>query len=185
MPYTLKNEDARLYEFCILYPYPMPQKDEATLLKEIDGIFAEAGAIMVSKDAWGRRGLAYNIGGYAEGTYVVYYVEMDPSKLTEINQTLKITKGLLRHLAVKPPKNYEITSFAKRYEDWLEHRHVEEQERENEKTRKLEERVVEKAKRDAKRTEVVRTKKPAGEKAQAGEVGQQLDKLLSSDTLDI
>ncbi|MBP9750877.1 MAG: 30S ribosomal protein S6 [Candidatus Peribacteraceae bacterium] len=184
MPHTLKNEDARLYEFCVLYPYPMPQKDEAALLKEIDSIFAEAGATMVSKDAWGRRGLAYTIGGYTEGVYVIYYVEMLPAKLAEVDQALKITKGLLRHMAVKPPKNYEIVSYAKRYEEWLERRHVEEQDRENEKTRRIEERVVEKAKRDAKRTEVVR-KKPVEKKAEAGEVGQQLDKLLSSDTLDI
>jgi small subunit ribosomal protein S6 len=183
-PYTLKDEDARLYEFCVLYPYPMTQKEEATLLKEIDGIFAEAGAIMVSKDAWGRRGLAYPIGGYNEGTYIIYYVEMDPAKVTEVDQALKITKGLLRHLVVKPPKNYEIVSYAKRYEEWLEHRHVEEQERENEKAKKLEERVVEKAKRDAKRSDVVR-KKPVEKKAAAGDVDQQLDKILSSDNLDI
>lgn len=184
MPYTLKDEDARLYEFCILYPFPMTQKEEAALLKEIDGIFAEAGAIPVSKDTWGRRGLAYPIGGYTEGTYVIYYFEMDPAKVAEVDQALKITKGLLRHMIVKPPKNYEIVSYAKRYEEWLERRHVEDQERENEKARRIEERVVEKAKRDAKRTES-RAKKPADKKAAAGEVDQQLDKLLSSDNLDI
>ncbi len=184
MPYTLKDEDARLYEICILYPFPMTQKEESALLKEIDGIFAEANAIPVSKDPWGRRGLAYPIGGYTEGTYVVYYFEMDPSKLAEVDQALKITKGLLRHMIVKPPKNYEIVSYAKRYEEWLEHRHVEEQERENEKAKKLEERVVEKAKRDAKRTEV-RAKKPAEKKAPTGNVDTELDKILSTDNLDI
>src|SRR5438874_124716 len=105
---TPSSEDVRIYECCILYPYPLGQKEEAELLKEIEGLFADAGGKLVMKDAWGRRGLAYPIGGAVEGNYIVYYYELDPLKVKEIDGALRIMKNVDRHLLVKPPKNYQI-----------------------------------------------------------------------------
>ena len=119
---TPTSEDTRIYEWCILYPYPMNQKEEAQLLKEIDELFSEAGAKLVAKDAWGRRGLAYSIKGSTEGTFVVYYFEMDPAKVKEVDSQLRIMRGVLRHLFVKPPKHYQIVQYAAKYEQWLKER---------------------------------------------------------------
>lgn len=180
------SEDNRIYEWCVLYPYPMQQKEEQQLLKEIDEIFAEAGAKEVAKDKWGRRGLAYPVGGFKEGTFIVYYQEMDPARVAEVDKALRITRGVLRHLSVKPPKRYQIVKYSEAYEQWLKDRETMDQQREREKEEKVQEQVARKAKRQAKMTAERKKAKPAaGQPLEEGAITEQIDKLISDDTLGL
>ena len=176
------SEDVRIYECTILYPL-LPQKDESTLLKEIDALFAEAGATLVSKDAWGRRGLAYNIKGQSEGNFVVYYWEMDPLKLREVDAQLRIMKNLMRHMFVKPPKNFQVVKYSENYETWMKERETMDQ-------KKL--RVKEEAAQDRLAKRAVQTKKAPKkvEEKSTGPVVQEeltekLEKLISDDTSNL
>lgn len=180
---TATSEDTRVYEIAVLYPFPFTQKEEQTLLKEVEGIFAEAGGTQVAKDAWGRRGLAYKIGGYDEGNFVIYYYEFDPEKLKEMDQALRIVPGVLRHIIVKPPKGYQIVKFSEEYERWLNERETVHEKREREEEEKIRQRVADRAKRQVKKAEemkkkeVVEKKKPMEE----AELDEQLEKLISED----
>ncbi len=174
------SDDVRIYECAVLYPYALPQKEEAALVKEIEGYFEEVGAKLVAKDAWGRRGLAYPVKGAKEANVTIYYWEMDPLKVKEVDQSLKISKGVLRHLFVKPPKNYQIVKYSDAYEQWLKERESVDQKRTREKQEKLQEAVAAKARRKAqlKTTE----KKPVEKTKATGEqMTQQIDKLLTDD----
>src|SRR5438552_18426498 len=51
-------------------------------------------------EPWGRRKLAYEIGHKAEGTYHLLLFTVAPATLAEISRVLKITDGVIRHLAV-------------------------------------------------------------------------------------
>lgn len=181
------SEDNRIYEICLLYPPNLSQKDESTLLKEIEGLFDEAGGKHISTDKWGKRGLAYRIGGHDEGCYIIYYYDMDPSTLKELEENLRIMPNVLRHLVVKPPKDYEIVSYADKYVEWQKH---EAQAGEREKAAKekaLQKKVAEKAKRQAakaakaKKTEEKKETKEADSK----KINEELDKLISDDDLDL
>jgi small subunit ribosomal protein S6 len=55
-------------------------------------------------DVWGRRKLAYEIDHKGEGAYHLLLFRSDPEVLDEISRILRITDGVLRHLAVRPPK---------------------------------------------------------------------------------
>lgn len=178
------SEDTRIYEWCILYPYPMNQKEEVQLLKEIDELFAEAGAKQIAKDSWGRRGLAYPIKGSTEGVYVVYYFEMDPAKVKEVDSQLRIMKGVLRHIFVKPPKHFQIVKYSEKYEQWLKDRESAEDVKTREHEEKVNELVARKAKRAAKL--VTERKKSAVQEPAAakGEITEQIDKLISGDSID-
>lgn len=181
--YTPSSEDHRLYEFCVLYPYPLPSKEEQQLLKEVEELFAEAGGKMIAKDVWGRRGLAYTIKGSTEGSFVVYYVELMPDKVKEIDRGLRILKGMLRHLVVKPPEGYKIESYAEKYVKWMENREKEDERRAREKEEKLQAQVIERAKRQAKRaTQKKEEKVAAGAK---GDVTKEIDKMLSDSDLSL
>jgi len=176
---TPASEDTRIYEYCVLYPHPMNQKEEKDLLTSIEELFAEAGAKMVFKDLWGRRGLAFPIAGFKEGSYVVYYFDMDPSKVKEIESQLKIMKGVLRFIAVKPPKHYQVSAYAERFAQWKEEAKADAERKENEKENKLKKQVLDKAKRTKK-------PEPVAEKAQpAVDITQKLDKLISDDAMDL
>lgn len=179
------TEDLVIYECCVLHPV-LSQKEEQTLLKEIEGLFAEAGGKQISKDAWGRRGLAYPVKGATEGNFVVYHYELDPSKVKEIDTALKIAKNVLRHLIVKPPKGYVIQKYSELYETWLKERETVDQVRAREKEEKLKEQVAKRAQQKARRTDVrkketTEAKKPMKE----ADITEQIDKLISDDTLDL
>lgn len=170
------SEDVRVYECAILYPYPINQKEENELLKAIDEIFADAKATLILKDAWGERGLAYKVGGFEQANVLVLYYEIDPSKIKEIDRQLSILKGVLRHLLVKPVKNYDIAPMAGRLDQWKEQVRIDRETRIREKEEKKLKQVVEKTKRAAPK------KKVAEEKSMPTEsVAEGVDKLISDD----
>jgi small subunit ribosomal protein S6 len=172
---TPVNEDNRIYEIAVLYPFPLGQKEEQDLLKAVEEIFTEFGGKLVFKDMWGRRGLAYKIGGFTEGNYVIYYYELDPSKLKEIDQQLKILKGVLRHLMVKPPKHYQIASFAENYQKWKDDERMAGERAILEKEEKLKKQVVDKARKQTVKPVVKEDAVPMPK----ADITQEVDKLLS------
>jgi len=180
------TEEHTIYEIAVLYPI-LAQKEEQALLKEVEGFFAEVGAKQIAKDAWGRRGLAYPVEGNMEGNFVIYYYEMEPARIKEVDNNLRIEKNVLRHLIVKPPKGYQIVKYSETYEQWLKERETVDQVRSREKEEKLKEQVAKKAKQQARRSDEQRkqetheVKKPMVE----GELEKKLDKLISDDSLDI
>ncbi|MCA9370527.1 MAG: 30S ribosomal protein S6 [Candidatus Peregrinibacteria bacterium] len=180
------SEDVRIYEFCVLYPSNLSQKEESTLLKDVETLIEEQGGKQVSKDMWGKRGLAYRIKGNDEGNYVVYHYELDPSKIQELDESLRITKNVLRHMIVKPPKGYEITKFSASYETWLKERETEEDRRKKEKEARLAKQVADKAKRQVKKAaKVASEEKEEKPEADKKKISEELDKLISDDDLDI
>ncbi|MBI3618547.1 30S ribosomal protein S6 [Candidatus Peregrinibacteria bacterium] len=182
---TPTSEDTRIYELCLLYPASLPQKDEQTLLKEIDELFAEAGAKQVAKDVWGQRGLAYPIKGTIEGKFIIFYYDMDPGKIREIDQSLRIHKSVLRHMFVKPPKHYQILKYNELYEEWMKTRESVAQVRAREKEQKLQEQVAKKAQRQAKVT-ADRTKTEAPKVGIQDDVlTEKLEKLISDENFDL
>jgi small subunit ribosomal protein S6 len=52
-------------------------------------------------EPWGRRKLAYEIAHKAEGIYHLLLFTATPATLAEISRVLKITDGVMRHLAVR------------------------------------------------------------------------------------
>lgn len=178
------SEDTRVYEVCVLFPFPMNQKEEKDAQKEVEGYFEEVGAKQVAKDAWGRRGLAYKIGGYTEGSFVVYYYEMDPSKLKEVDQNLRISKNVLRHMTVKPPKGYQIVNYSEKYEQWLQDKEVQEEERKKKKEEDLKKKMLEKQKRQSTKAEPETAAKEV-EATDETEITAEIDKLIADDDLEI
>jgi ribosomal protein S6 len=182
--YTPTSEDVRLYEIAVLHPYPINQKEQAELQKGVDAIFADAGAKEIFRDAWGRRGLAYKIGGFMEAHFTIYYLELDPRVLKDIDQQLRILKGVLRHMIVKPPEGLEIRSYADAEKQWKERERLEEAQRAAEKEERLKKQVLDKAKR--KQAPAARKEAPKDKPAVTREaLSAELDKLISDKDLDI
>lgn len=185
-PDTETETDLRLYEICVLYPSNLNQKEESTLIKEVEGLFEENGGIQVAKDVWGKRGLAYSIKGNDEGNYIVYYYNLPPESLKEIDTSLRIMPNLMRHLIVKPPKDYEIVKYSEVYETWLKERESIEETRKKEKEERLAKRVADKAKRQVKRAEKTKKDEPSAPKETDTEkLSAELDKIIADDDLDL
>jgi len=55
-------------------------------------------------EPWGRRRLAYEIDHKADGVYHLLLFSAAPDTLAEVSRVLKITDGVMRHLAVRRVK---------------------------------------------------------------------------------
>ena len=143
---TPSSEDVRIYETCVLLPYPITQKEEATIIKEIEAVFAEASAKEVARDHWGRRGLAYTIAGHTEGTFIIFYHEMEPAKLKDADANLRLIQGIARYMIVKPPKKYEFVKYSDLHDTWQKKKTTENEAKEKEKEERLKKRMLSKQK---------------------------------------
>jgi small subunit ribosomal protein S6 len=56
-----------------------------------------------SDEPWGRRKLAYEIRHKDEAFYYLLHLDCDAETLEELTRVLKITDGVVRHLAVRRP----------------------------------------------------------------------------------
>jgi ribosomal protein S6 len=59
------------------------------------------GGTWVGHDPWGRRKLAFEIEKKTEGVYHLLQFDADPATLDELTRILKITDGVMRHLATR------------------------------------------------------------------------------------
>ena len=84
-----------------------PEADEARQDEIIDRIrqtVEKSGGTFESVDAWGRRKLAYEIDHKSEGSYHLLTFSATPETLDEVSRVLKITDGVMRHMATRRPK---------------------------------------------------------------------------------
>jgi hypothetical protein len=96
---------------------------------------------------------------------------------------MRILKGLLRHMIVKPPKHYQIVPYADRFQQWKDQEKVNTEKAAADKEEKLKKQVVEKAKRQTKKEEKVEAA-PAAPMTDAA-LTEELDKLISDKDIDI
>ena len=92
------------YEILLMLDPELPEKRQEEIVKRARDLVKKGGGKWVGHDVWGRRRLAYEIDHKGEGTYHLLTFQADPGTLDEISRVLKITDGVLRHLAVKRPK---------------------------------------------------------------------------------
>jgi small subunit ribosomal protein S6 len=177
------SDDVRVYEVAVLYQPDLDQKSEAVFLKEISGLFAEVEGKLLFQDPWSKRGLAYKIGGFREAKCVIYYYEMPPVGIRELDRQLRLLKGVLRHMIVIPPKGYEAISYEDHYQQWLKTRESAAEVTKHKKEEHLRQTVVAQAKRTTKRLET--RKQEVKEPLKVQELEKQLEKLISDDDLKL
>src|SRR5436190_23833687 len=65
-----------------------------------------------SQQPWGRRKLAYEMDHESEGVYHLLTFRSTPDTLDEVSRVLKITDGVMRHLATRRPKPHRRADAA-------------------------------------------------------------------------
>ncbi|MCX6804929.1 MAG: 30S ribosomal protein S6 [Patescibacteria group bacterium] len=98
----------RNYEVSVVL-HPDLEIDIANALDKIEKIISKSNAKIVKKDNWGKRKLAYKVNKQDWGIYVFYNIEVDPAKVSDINQALRITEEVMRYLIVSTENIRYIT----------------------------------------------------------------------------
>ncbi len=81
-----------------------PDLNDDTLTAGLDRVqqaIATRGGEVVDVNNWGRRRLAYPIKKHLEGTYVVTQMKLDPNKVVDLENNLRISEEVIRHLIIR------------------------------------------------------------------------------------
>ena len=89
------------YEIILLLDPELADERQNEILTRIRELVEERGGAWQSQDAWGRRKLAYEIEKRSEAFYYLLQFDCDGETLEELTRVLKITDGVLRHMAVR------------------------------------------------------------------------------------
>ena len=84
----------------IINPTTLEEGRDAVIAK-VDAILTESGATLTKTEKWGERKLAYPIDKKKTGFYVLTTLEMDGTRLVEVERKLNITEEVMRYIIVK------------------------------------------------------------------------------------
>ncbi len=79
----------------------LPEGRQEEILARSRELVERGGGTWNSHDLWGRRRLAYEIAHKGEGVYHLVTFDAEPETLDELSRILKITDGVMRHMAVR------------------------------------------------------------------------------------
>jgi len=88
------------YEILLMLDPELPEERQNEIVSRIREAVERDGR-WEGHEPWGRRRLAYEIDHKAEGVYHLLTFDAEPEALAEVSRVLKITDGVMRHLAVK------------------------------------------------------------------------------------
>jgi small subunit ribosomal protein S6 len=89
------------YEILLMLDPEVPEERQSEIVTRIRESIEKDGGRWDNEDAWGRRRLAYEIDHKPEGVYHLLTFAAEPATLDEVSRVLKITDGVMRHLAVR------------------------------------------------------------------------------------
>ncbi len=89
------------YEILLMLDPEIPEERQSEIVQRTRELVERAGGNVETHDVWGRRKLAYEIDHKTDGTYHLLAFTAETETLEEISRVLKITDGVMRHLAVR------------------------------------------------------------------------------------
>ena len=91
------------YEILLMLDAELPEERQNEIVSRIREAVERDGR-WEGHEPWGRRRLAYEIDHKPEGVYHLLTFAAEPATLDEVSRVLKITDGVMRHMAVRRVK---------------------------------------------------------------------------------
>jgi small subunit ribosomal protein S6 len=92
------------YEILLMLDPEAPEERHNEIIARTRELIEKGGGNWLSHDSWGRRRLAYEIDHKTDGVYHLLQFDAPPAALDEVARVLKITDGVMRHMATRRPK---------------------------------------------------------------------------------
>jgi small subunit ribosomal protein S6 len=103
------NGDVNDYEILLMLDPEAAEGRHDEILARTRELVETGGGAWQGHEPWGRRKLAYEINHKGEGTYHLLTFACEPATLDEVSRILKISDGVMRHLATRRPTRYTGT----------------------------------------------------------------------------
>ena len=89
------------YEILLMLDPELPDERQNEIVSRTRELIERSSGTWDAHDVWGRRKLAYEIDHKTDGAYHLLTFSAEPDTLTEVSRVLKITDGVMRHMAVR------------------------------------------------------------------------------------
>jgi small subunit ribosomal protein S6 len=91
----------RVYEELFIVKPDATEEEVDHLIEQMKGIITSPGGIINKVDKWGKRRLAYKVGKYREGEYVLMEFQAGPETVHEFERRLRVADLVIKFLTVR------------------------------------------------------------------------------------
>ena len=95
------GDDLRDYELMYILSPEITDEVVSGDIERVNQIIVSRGGTVTEVNPWGRRKLAYPIGKFAEGNYVLTQLKLDAKNVADLEATLRIDEDIMRHLLIR------------------------------------------------------------------------------------
>src|SRR3954452_24642691 len=104
IPLEGDQQAVRRYELMLVLKPDAPDERAAAVIDRSTRYVVAEGGQIVKVAPWGRRGLAYPIDRYREGSYHIIVFESPAEAIAELERSLQITEDVIRYLVTRAEK---------------------------------------------------------------------------------
>jgi small subunit ribosomal protein S6 len=98
----------RQYELVYILPPDSTEEQVAEVHEQVASVVTRLSGQIEKTDNWGRRKLAYEIGPFKEGLYVLEVINGSGELMKELDRRLKVLDQVVRHLVVRVDKEIKV-----------------------------------------------------------------------------
>jgi len=107
----------RIYEVMFIVRPDMPEEELDKLLVALDSQVTGAGGLVKNKEKMGKRRLAYSLGRFQDGFYVLLTIEGGGEMVHEIERRLRVTEPVLKFITVRMDEEQKRLDKMKKLRD--------------------------------------------------------------------
>ena len=98
---TKEGEQLRDYELTLVISPELVDEGLEAAIDNVSQFVTGKGGTISDIERWGKRKLAYPLGYFVEGNYVLTRFKLNPIFGKELEANLRISEGILRHLLIR------------------------------------------------------------------------------------
>jgi small subunit ribosomal protein S6 len=99
---------SRQYELIYILPPDSTEQQATELHEQVEAIVARLQGQIEKTENWGRRKLAYEIGHFKEGVYVLEVINGGGELMKELDRRLKVMDQVVRHIVVRVDEEKKV-----------------------------------------------------------------------------
>jgi len=98
---TKKEDKLCSYEMVVIISPQLIDEPLEAVINNISNFITGRGGVISEIARWGKRTLAYPIKHFSSGTYILAKFTLKPAASKELENSLRISEPVLRHLLIK------------------------------------------------------------------------------------
>jgi small subunit ribosomal protein S6 len=112
----------RIYEELFIVKPDAPEEELDQFIEQMKAVVTNSGGSVDKVDKWGKRRLAYRVGKYREGAYVLFQFNAAPETVKEFERRLRVSDLVIKFLTVRIDQTMRRLEKRKRDRDKRAHR---------------------------------------------------------------